>query len=105
MHWPLARRRSTLAYMIPCAPSLGPIGWRSSLRFLLLMLKWGWSDTNWGTTGTKMGTSTAQRPYFLWEYDLGEADVRAILRDGESQGKSWLVARILESAAYEDVWK
>lgn len=52
-----------------------------------------------------MGTSTAQRPYFLWEYDLGEADVRAILRDGESQGKSWLVARILESAAYEDVWK
>ena len=50
-------------------------------------------------------TIAAQRPYFLWDYDLSEADIRSILRGGESQEKSWLVARILESAAYEDVWK
>lgn len=50
-------------------------------------------------------TVAAGRPYFLWDYDLNEADIRAILRGGESQEKTWLVARILESAAYEDVWK
>lgn len=55
--------------------------------------------------GAEPVTIAAQRPYFLWDYDLSEADVRTILRDGESQEKSWLVARILESAAYEDVWK
>lgn len=31
--------------------------------------------------------------------------VHAILRDGETQEKTWLMSRILESAAYEDVWK
>jgi len=50
-------------------------------------------------------TIAAERPYFLWDYDLSEADVRAILRSGEGQEKAWLVSRLLESAAYEDVWK
>lgn len=51
-----------------------------------------------------MVTIAAQKPYFLWDYDLSEADVRTILRNGESHEKAWLVSRILESAAYEDVW-
>ena len=50
-------------------------------------------------------TIAAQRPYFLWDYDLSEAEVRAILRSGEIHEKTWLVSRILESAAYEDVWR
>jgi len=50
-------------------------------------------------------TIAAQRPYFLWDYDLTESDIRAILRGGETQEKTWLVSRSLESAAYEDVWK
>lgn len=50
-------------------------------------------------------TITTQRPYFIWDYDLTEADVRTILRSGSRHEKAWLVARILESAAYEDVWK
>ena len=50
-------------------------------------------------------TIAAERPYFLWDYDLSEADVRAILRSGEREEKAWLVSRLLESAAYEDVWK
>jgi uncharacterized protein (DUF433 family) len=41
----------------------------------------------------------------LWDYDLSEADVRAIMRAGDSPEKEWLAARILESAAYGDVWK
>lgn len=48
---------------------------------------------------------TKNRPYFLWDYDLSEADVRNILHDGSSGDKNWLLSRILESAKYEDVWK
>jgi uncharacterized protein (DUF433 family) len=55
--------------------------------------------------GAKFVTIAAQRPYFIWDYDLSEADVRAILRGDETHEKTWLVSRILESAAYEDVWK
>ncbi len=48
---------------------------------------------------------TKNRPYFLWDYDLSEADVHNILHDGSSGDKNWLLSRILESAKYEDVWK
>jgi uncharacterized protein (DUF433 family) len=48
---------------------------------------------------------TASRtPYFLWDYDLTESDVRAILKSDDEQ-KAWLVARLLESARFEDIWK
>jgi hypothetical protein len=46
-----------------------------------------------------------ERPYFLWDYDLTEADVRRILGEGDTSETLWLAARILESARYEDVWK
>ena len=49
--------------------------------------------------------SAQQTPYFIWDYDLTEADLRAILRGGDEAQKAWLVARLLESARYEDVWK
>lgn len=55
--------------------------------------------------GAKIVTIATQRPYFLWDYDLSEADVHTILHGGETHEKTWLVSRILESAAYEDVWK
>ena len=42
-------------------------------------------------------------PYFIWDYDLTDADVRAILRGNDEEQKVWLVARLLESARYEDV--
>jgi hypothetical protein len=44
-------------------------------------------------------------PYFLWDYDLSEDEVRKILEKGDEFSRLWLVARILESAKYEDVWK
>lgn len=47
----------------------------------------------------------SKRPYFLWDYSLSEEDVRRILREGDETSRLWLIARILESAKYEDVWK
>ena len=45
------------------------------------------------------------RPYFLWDYDLSEDDVRRLLHEGSTVDKNWMLSRILESAKYEDVWK
>lgn len=49
--------------------------------------------------------SRPQTPYFIWDYDLTEADIRRILRGDEQEQKAWLVSRLLESARYEDIWK
>ena len=49
--------------------------------------------------------TASQRPYFLWDYDLTEADVWSILRGKDQEQKAWMVARLLESARYEDIWK
>jgi hypothetical protein len=46
-----------------------------------------------------------QTPYFIWDYDLSDADVRSILRGDDEGQKAWLVARLLESARYEDIWQ
>jgi hypothetical protein len=46
-----------------------------------------------------------KRPYFLWDYDLSEDDVRAILRGPNETEKIWMMSRILESAKYGDIWK
>ena len=46
-----------------------------------------------------------KRPYFLWDYNLSEPEVRKILKEGDEFSRRWLAARILESAKYEDVWK
>lgn len=52
-----------------------------------------------------MSKTKSKRPYWLWDYDLTEADVRRILRGKNEVERRWLMARILESAKYEDVWK
>lgn len=46
-----------------------------------------------------------QKPYFLWDYDLSYTDVQAILKGKDEEQKAWLIARLLESARYEDIWK
>jgi hypothetical protein len=45
-----------------------------------------------------------QRPYFFWDYDLTEADVQQILREGEPHEKAWVITRILEYAKWNDIW-
>lgn len=41
----------------------------------------------------------------MWDYDLTEDDMRAILRGENQTDKIWILSRILESARFEDVWK
>ena len=41
--------------------------------------------------------STRQRPYFIWDYDLTEDDVRVILRSQNQTDKVWMLSRILEA--------
>ncbi len=48
--------------------------------------------------------SQTARPYFIWDYDLSEADLQQILRGEDEQAKIWVVSRLLESARYEDIW-
>ncbi|MBI5613582.1 hypothetical protein HY947_01540 [Candidatus Gottesmanbacteria bacterium] len=44
-------------------------------------------------------------PYFLWDYNLTEDDVRRILHGENEAERIWMKSRILTHAAYEDVWK
>lgn len=44
-------------------------------------------------------------PYFLWDYNLNDEQVRAILAAGNQTEKEWLTARILTNAQFDDVWK
>lgn len=45
-----------------------------------------------------------KRPYFLWDYDLTDQQVREILRGDNKTQKIWMMSRIVESARYQDVW-
>ena len=49
--------------------------------------------------------SRMQTPYFIWDYDLTDAEIRAILRGNDEEQKAWMVARLLEAARYEDIWQ
>lgn len=44
------------------------------------------------------------RPSFIWDYDLTEGQVREIL-SGPVRQRFWLVARILEHARFDEVWR
>jgi hypothetical protein len=49
--------------------------------------------------------SASQTPYFMWDYDLTGADIRATLPGDDEDQKAWIVARLLESARYKDIWQ
>lgn len=46
-----------------------------------------------------------ERPSFLWDYDLTEAQVQEILRHAPFDQRKWLIARILERARFEEVFR
>lgn len=46
----------------------------------------------------------AKKPSFLWDYDLGESQIREILA-GPLEKRKWLVGKILEQAKFVEVWK
>ena len=47
----------------------------------------------------------SNRPYFLWDYDLSEDDVRRILAGDNETEKIWMMSRILTSARLDDIWR
>jgi hypothetical protein len=47
----------------------------------------------------------AQRLYFFWDYDITEADLRAILQGENEVEKAWAITRLLEAARWEDIWR
>ena len=49
--------------------------------------------------------NTHNYPYFLWDYELTEEQVRKILRGNNKVERQWLIARILTNAHFNDVWK
>lgn len=46
-----------------------------------------------------------KRPYFFWDYDVTEEDIRNILAGSDLDRKCWVVARILQYALWKDIWK
>jgi len=45
------------------------------------------------------------RPYFIWDYDLTEERIHAILRGNNEVEKLWLTGRIITHAKFEDIWQ
>jgi len=45
------------------------------------------------------------KPYFLWDYDLSEQDIKKILRGENETDKLWLMGRILTHAHFRDIFK
>ncbi len=49
-------------------------------------------------------TPKTQSPYFLWDYNLTDAQIHAIITGSNTIEKQWLIARILTHARFEDVF-
>jgi hypothetical protein len=49
--------------------------------------------------------SKTTRPYFIWNADLTEEDVRRILAEGSDYSRVQLMSTILQVARFEDIWK
>ena len=50
-------------------------------------------------------THTRHRPYFFWDYDLSEEQVRDLVHNGSPTEKAWVIGRILEHAKWSDIWR
>lgn len=44
-------------------------------------------------------------PYFLWDYNLTDGQIRGIIHGPNETEKLWIIGRILSHARFEDVWK
>lgn len=44
-------------------------------------------------------------PYFLWDYDLTQDQILAILHGNNEVERLWLIARIITHARFEDIWQ
>jgi hypothetical protein len=56
-------------------------------------------------TGRRGSSSARRRPRFLWDYELGEEEVRGILAEPSlSDTKRWLLERLLSEARFDEVF-
>jgi len=46
-----------------------------------------------------------RRPYFVHDYDLSWGQFREILRGGDEPSRIWALARLLDRARWEDIWR
>ncbi len=51
-----------------------------------------------------MTAVSGSRPYFIWDYDLTEEDLRRILAGHDRDEKAWVISRLLNSASWDDIW-
>ena len=49
-------------------------------------------------------SETKKRPYFLWNADLAEDDVRQILSSGSNYSRVQMMSTILHYARFQDIW-
>jgi hypothetical protein len=47
---------------------------------------------------------TQQRPYFIWNADLTEQDVRDILAGDDDYERQRMIGHIVRNARFEDIW-
>lgn len=45
------------------------------------------------------------RPYFFWDYEITNEQIRQILQSGTLSEKAWVISRILQYAKWEDIWR
>jgi hypothetical protein len=50
-------------------------------------------------------SSALKRPYFFWDYNITEEQIREILHGNNEVEKAWIITRILEYARWEDIWR
>ncbi|MCX8008530.1 MAG: hypothetical protein N3A54_02380 [Patescibacteria group bacterium] len=43
-------------------------------------------------------------PYFIWDYDISEEELRQYIAGDDKEKRRWAISRILSHAKYEDVW-
>jgi hypothetical protein len=46
----------------------------------------------------------SQKPYFLWDVPIGEAELRERLRDRDPDTRAQWEARVMREARFDDVW-
>jgi hypothetical protein len=52
-----------------------------------------------------MTANASRRPYFFWDYEITDDEIRGIIRDGAPFDKGWVISRILEHARWDDIWR
>lgn len=53
-------------------------------------------------TSASTGTN---RPYFFWDYNVSDDEVRRLISDGDAPARAWVISRILQYAKWEDIWR